>query len=322
MKIKQRFLSFTLISVLIINLPSFAWDAVGHMAVAYVAYQKLTPAAKARVSILLAQNPYFKNKKWDSEIPKGTSPGDRDLLFFMIAATWPDEIKSDKNYKPDGADGGNRPAGPDSVRNTGYDDFNMHKYWHFVDTPFTDDHSTLPATPTPNAETQIKAFRAVLASSTASDDLKSYDLVWLLHLVGDVHQPLHCSTRVSKSEPDGDQGGNKVNVTCSVSCNGATELHALWDNALGAGSDPKVAQAAAEGLPAADSKAASDTDTAEWINESSDESQADVYVAPIGPGDGPFAITQRYEDDAKKLGAERVALAGARLANVINNELK
>jgi hypothetical protein len=322
MKTKRRFLSLTLISVLILNLPSFAWDAVGHMAVAYVAYQKLTPAAKARVRTLLAQNPYFKDGKWDGEIPKDTPPADRDLMLFMIAATWPDEIRGDANYKPDGAAGGNRPEGPESARNTGYDDFNMHKYWHFVDTGFTDDHSKLPATPTPNAETQITAFRAVLASSTASDDLKSYDLVWLLHLVGDVHQPLHCSTRVSKLGPDGDQGGNKVTVTCSVDCNGATNLHALWDDALGAGSDPDVAQAAAKKLHAADPKAAGDTNTATWIMESFNDSKADVYVTPIGAGDGPFTITQPYETAVTKLAAERVALAGERLANVINHELK
>jgi hypothetical protein len=324
MKTPRRFITFILISILLLNLPSFAWDGVGHMAVAYVAYQHLTPAAKIKVEALLERNPYFKNKKWQSEIPAGTAPEDRDLLLFMIAATWPDEIKSDKDYTSGGApgSGGNRPDGPDSARNTGYDDFNMHKYWHFVDTPFSDDHSKLPAIPTPNAETQIEAFRAVLASSTASDDLKSYDLVWLLHLVGDVHQPLHCSTRVSSSEPEGDQGGNKVNVTCGVDCNGATELHAVWDNALAAGSDPKVALAAAKTVPAADPKAAGNTHTAAWIKESSHESRVAVYIPPIQAGDGPFTITQQYEENVKKLGADRIALAGARLAKVINNELK
>jgi hypothetical protein len=228
-----------------------------------------------------------------------------------------------KYNQPDGTAGGSHPDGKEAGRNTGYDDFNRHKYWHFVDTAFSDDPSlTLPATPTPNAETQIIAFRKVLGSSTASDDLKSYDLVWLLHLVGDVHQPLHCSTRASKAEPDGDRGGNNVNVTCSVDCNGATELHAVWDNALGAGADPKVAQAAAEKLHAADPKAAGDTNTATWIMESFNDSKADVYVAPIRSGDGPFTIAKDYEDGVKKLGAERVALAGARLANVINAELK
>src|ERR1700723_20072 len=81
-------------------------------------------------------------------------------------------------------------AQPRTGRNTGYDDFNRHKYWHFVDTPFSQDNSDTSSVtvPTPDAETQIAVFRGVLRSG-AANALKSYDLVWLLHLIGDVHQP-------------------------------------------------------------------------------------------------------------------------------------
>src|SRR6202042_1762839 len=96
-------------------------------------------------------------------------------------------------YSDDGSNGGNTPGGDSSSLNVGYTDLLRHRYWHFVDTPFSQDGSTLPAIPAPNAQTQIAAFRAVLASAEP-DELKSYDLVWLLHLVGDVHQPLHCVT--------------------------------------------------------------------------------------------------------------------------------
>jgi len=67
-------------------------------------------------------------------------------------------------------------------------------------------------------------FRGILSSS-AKAALKSYDLVWLLHLVGDVHQPLHCATRVSAAAPDGHDGGNAVKLDCTK-----CELHAFWDN--------------------------------------------------------------------------------------------
>ena len=56
----------------------------------------------------------------------------------------------------------------------------------------------------------------------ARDALKSYDLSWLLHLVGDVHQPLHASTRVSSTDPGGDAGGNLLKLNCAH-----CELHAL-----------------------------------------------------------------------------------------------
>jgi hypothetical protein len=45
------------------------------------------------------------------------------------------------------------------------------------------------------------------------DKLKSYDLSWLLHLVGDLHQPLHSTTRVGATDLDGDDGGNGVKLT-------------------------------------------------------------------------------------------------------------
>ena len=110
-------------------------------------------------------------------------------MVFMMAATWPDAIRSKPGYTDDGSEGGNRPDGATSVQNIGYSDHLHHKYWHFVDTPFSTDGTTLPALPNPNAETQIAAFRAVLASNDP-DEKKSYDLVWLEHLVGDVHQPI------------------------------------------------------------------------------------------------------------------------------------
>jgi hypothetical protein len=47
-----------------------------------------------------------------------------------------------------------------------------------------------------------------------------------------------------------------------------------------------------------------------------------VYSAPIGSGNGPFAVTADYKDNAKKIADQRVALAGERLAKIINEELK
>ena len=82
---------------------------------------------------------------------------------------------------------------------------------HFVDVPFSPDGTPLPEIPTPNAQTRINDFRAVLASNSP-DALKSYDLSWLLHLVGDIHQPLHGTTRVTHSRPGGDDGGNGLGV--------------------------------------------------------------------------------------------------------------
>jgi hypothetical protein len=297
---------------------SYAWNDRGHMSVAYVAYKQLTPTARDRVNALLKLNPKYND--WKSTVETQApvaSAADKDMMIFMIASTWADKIKTDSAYTKDGSQNGNRPDGsPDPGRNTGYDDMLMHKYWHFIDTPFSKDGTSLPAIPTPNAQERIALFRGVLAS-TSPDELKSYDLVWLLHLVGDIHQPLHASTRVSSTDPDGDQGGNLVKLDCSK-----CELHAFWDDLLGTQSNLKTVSNAARKLPKPDASLAAKTDEKDWIAESFQAAQDTVYSTPIAAGDGPFTLTPAYKKAAGKLAKQRVALAGTRLANLINNELK
>src|SRR5439155_20336863 len=105
------------------------------MAVGYIAYQKLTSARKARVRDLLKLNPDYPN--WEKQIPPGVSTVEHDMMIFMIATTWADDIKGESQYSDDGSDGGNRPGGPTSSQNIGYSDLLRHRYWHFVDTPFS-----------------------------------------------------------------------------------------------------------------------------------------------------------------------------------------
>jgi hypothetical protein len=315
---KLRQLIVITLCLVLFSSTSQAWFGFGHMAVAYVAYQKLTPAKKARVAALLKKNPYYKNKKWQKLIPAGTPADQQDLMLFMIAATWPDAIKSDSTYINDGPDKGDQPPnGPVASQNKGYTDHNRHKYWHFIDTPFTQDGTApLPAVPEPNGETEIAIFRKALAS-TKSDTLKSYDLVWLLHLVGDVHQPLHSSTRVGAADLNGDVGGNNVTLN-----DPSKELHAFWDGLPGDSSNPVDVIPYASNLAPADPALASIKTVSAWTSESFNLAKTVVYIDPIGLGDGPFTPTPEYKAQAHKIADQRVALAGERLANLINDELK
>jgi hypothetical protein len=319
MRMKTKVLGVVLGLVLVLGEQAFGWNERGHMSVAYVAYKQLTPAARERVNVLLKLNPKYND--WAATVSQqvpNASADDKDLMIFMIASTWADQIKRDSTYTKDGGQNGNRPDGsPDPGKNTGYDDLLMHKYWHFIDTPFTTDGTTLPGIPTPNAQERIALFRGVLASTTAADALKSYDLTWLLHLVGDVHQPLHASTRVSSTDPDGDAGGNLVKLDCAK-----CQLHAFWDDLLGKQNDLKTVTKAARKLPKPNAALAAKSDEKDWIAESFQEAQQTVYSAPIAAGDGPFTLTTQYKKNAGKLAKQRVALAGTRLANLLNTELK
>jgi S1/P1 Nuclease len=284
---------------------AFAWNSFGHMMIAAVAYEHLTPAAQTRVSQLLQLNPDY--PKWVAHTPKE----ERDELAFVVAATWADNIKSEPGYQDDGE----RPTSPDAARNSGYADHLQHRYWHFIDLPFSQDHTALQPAATPNAQTQIGVFRKTLASRDASDALKSYDLVWLLHLVGDVHQPLHTTSRFTHSQPNGDEGGNRV-ALCEKPCR--KELHAYWDELPGTGKKAIVAIRRAAHLPTPLERVAAIDDERQWIHESFLIAQNSVYIPPIGDGPGPFFIDRPYQSIAHRVARDRLALAGARLAHVLN----
>jgi hypothetical protein len=302
-----------------------AWSFPGHMAVALVAYRQLDPATRTRVDALIAMNPKFSD--WSATLPSGLSAAKKKERLFMIAATWADQIKQD-GHIADGLDGGNAPpADGTGGDNLGYSDTKMRKYWHYIDMPFSTDGTATEAPPAINALTQIDALRAVLASTTASDDLKSYDLVWLLHLIGDVHQPLHATSRFTATDIHGDSGGNEVTI-CDPDCSQAKNkksLHAFWDGLFGTTQDLKAgvtqATTAFNGLSAAPASAASDLKTSDWIDESFSLAKSDVYKTPVKTGNGPYVITGTYRTNAKKVAKKRIALAGARLAKMLNTEL-
>ena len=180
-----------------------AWWKGGHETVAYVAYQRLTPATRKRVDALLQQNPMY------SSWTQGIAERKRGLVAFLIAATWADCIKSSSCIAGYTSDGGNTPPGkPTDSQNIGYDDHLTHAYWHFIDEPLS---AGAPGQPPkePNALTEIKLLTDAIGTDE-SDNIKSYDVVWLEHLVGDIHQPLHATSRFTQDHPSGDAGGNLV----------------------------------------------------------------------------------------------------------------
>jgi hypothetical protein len=305
--------------------PAHAWNDVGHMTVAGIAYKHLGTAAKAHCDALLKLNPYYEN--WLSSVPSSATTDEKNMIVFMLAATWPDVIKGDKSFAVDGSNGGYKPEGAISARNIGYEDHLLHKYWHFVDYPFSTDGSALPVVPSPNAETEISEFSKALASSKP-DTIKSYDLTWLLHIVGDIHQPLHCVTRVTKGHPDGDNGGNMVRIH---TVNGDSNLHAYWDNMLGMDNSPyKVMRLVKKLSPSVSNNSKPKTEIASdqqieqihaWIQESAQYARRDVYSGPIGQGNGPFFVDRRYKKKSVVLARKLAARAGVRLADLLNNSL-
>ena len=186
-----------------------------------------------------------------------------------------------------------------------------------------------------NPETKCKAAKTknskplgprqtlrALASHDTSDEVKSYDLVWLIHLVGDAHQPLHASSHFTRAHPHGDDGGSLVRINCEVGCS-AADLLAFWDDVLGpSGEIMRLAVEAAQKLSAPPSDLAEIASEEEWVRESFEVAKAVVYTAPIDDGRGPFTLTDEYKAKARTVAEQRIALAGARLAALLNAAFK
>lgn len=146
--------------------PGRAWGPVGHRVVARIAASQLTTAAKAKVAKILE--------------PDKPNADVADVL--ADAAEWPDTVARDKF--------------PDS------------QAWHFIDLgvkPDAQKDGALWASDSTAFAKLVKYFGSVKRGDTDELEPES-DLKFLVHLVGDIHQPLHGTT-------NRDRGGNCLFVT-------------------------------------------------------------------------------------------------------------
>ncbi|PJJ60862.1 S1/P1 nuclease [Hymenobacter chitinivorans] len=98
--------------------------------------------------------------------------------------------------------------------------------WHFINTalglPFAEYTGVVTAMQEPNAYLALNQNLAVLKDAKATKEQKVVALKFVIHIVGDVHQPMH----VSRAE---DKGGNAITVKYQGK---DTNLHSLWDSGL------------------------------------------------------------------------------------------
>lgn len=227
---------------------------------------------------------------------------------FITAACWADDIRRDR---------------PESAP------------WHYKDHHFRTDGK--PATGKPDAENAITAidkFSKILGDKTKSDADRAEALRFVIHFVGDIHQPLHATARDTDAEPDGDKGGNTFHIGTASIFEGMSRpphnLHALWDFGVGlfkgyqrplsAESKAKIDALAASletKHPRASFANVEETDPEKWALESFEVSKAVVYQLP--EGGTPDAAYIAKGQAACEL---RLALAGYRLADLLNRTIK
>ena len=283
---------------------TLAWGPAGHMAVAIIAYQDMPPAMQQRCVAILQAHPNI--EKW-KEKSASDSPADAAMFTFAKASTWPDEIRR-----------GNSP----------YD----HPAWHYIDYPLTPPDFPFVAglDPGDNILIGIDQSEKTLRDKAATPEQQAAALSWIIHLVGDIHQPLHAAELVTPAYPlpEGDRGGNKYFV--SVGGN-AINLHAFWDRLPGQFFSPPFAADAAgrieKQFPRASlAELTSGKDPVAWSLESRTLAIDKAYLRGKLPGSAdskvlPPPLPPDYLRESKEIADRRLALAGYRLATLLEQVL-
>jgi hypothetical protein len=301
--------SFGLLAVLYLAGPAVAWNGTGHRVVAAIAYDRLTPQARAQVDALLRKHPDF------------AALSGREA--FLAASVWPDTIKGDRRFYDD-----TRANAQPTPLLPGFPSMARHTDWHYIDLPFSPDGTPLQQPKSPNALDQLERILKTLGPADAEDSAESsYALPWLIHLTGDVHQPLHGANEFLKSLPDGDEGGNAVFV--ALPGNPGRNLHTLWDGIVGTDTSDASVNSLAAGI-AADyirdhgAHPHLSRDPKRWIDEGFQLARSEVYT--FGPEAGsrehPVALPAGYETNARRVARVRLAVAGFRLADALNHRFK
>jgi hypothetical protein len=198
---KIQMIRLILISVGAVGLApaAWGWGCKGHQVVALIAEKRLNPRARLMVAQILDTSPI------NPELPRFCGESGPDA--FADSSTWADDERS---VRPDTAG------------------------WHFLDIPRgapRGDFARYCPTSTGCVTSALAEQLAVLRNPSASDQARADALRYVIHFIGDLHQPLHATT-------NDDRGGNCVPVaffdrvpeeTNPVKEDYRPNLHGIWD---------------------------------------------------------------------------------------------
>lgn len=266
-----------------------AWNAAGHRLVAEIAWRQMSTATQAQISNVLRQHPDY--PRW-IEKARSTAPA----ALFAEASTWPDSIRNDPRYDDE-------PSATPSPAIAGLFDQARHKNWHYVDL------NTQGKAVAGELDRQIERLSHVLRSTRDAAEM-SYALPWLLHLLGDIHQPLH----VGHAE---DEGGNQFAIENPFKPRQPFgNLHSFWDDLPGPSGlrGQRLAKRASELL--ASQPAPRQGNVALWRQESR-QLLAEAY--PPTAGSLLPIITEEFLQHAQAIADRRIVAAGYRLGHLLES---
>lgn len=272
-----------------------AWNAAGHRLVAAIAWQEMSPAARRQAFLLLQQHPDY--RKWTPRSQQDWA--NADYHAFIECSTWADEIRHDRRFHDD--DERPTPALP------GFPDMGQHGNWHFLNLDVSasgrdDGKGAL--------ERQLELLQRQVGDRRYP--FRPYALPWLIHLLADLHQPLHVGSR-------NDAGGNAVTVFDPRRRPPETSLHSWWDQLGGPSSLRGTAlEKEATRLRRAWSAASPTGSIRSWRDESFRLARDLAY--PPGRNE-PLPIDEHWRQQAEAASDRRLTEAGVRLGDVLNRLL-
>jgi hypothetical protein len=188
--------------------------------------------------------------------------------------------------------------------------------WHYVDIPLKANHLDLARDCAKEGCVVVKIaeLRRLVHDPATPPDQRREALMFLIHFIGDMHQPLHC-------EDNNDRGGNSVQVQFFGR---RSNLHSVWDSGLLSriGAEDQLFPDLSRESAAHAAKYSKGT-VAKWSEETHKTARKIAYgrLPKAAPG-SPLTIDAAYEKSADPVVRHQIELAGARLAKVLNTELR
>lgn len=280
-----------------------AWDSTGHMLVGEIAYEQVRPDVRARVDALVRtlDNRYNNHKPYN----------------FVTVGCYMDDTRAEKGYP--------------------------YSSWHYMDVNYTPDGSGFVEPAAPNVVWALQQSVATFEDAGSTGPQKALAMAMLIHFTGDIHQPLHCVDW-------NDKGGNGYFIAgvpfSDLSKKKPANLHAFWDRAYRFGVQggkvielyyspwpserPNVpavgvirnqaARIMERYPPASMAELANVGDPHEWARES--YRYACKFGYPHGKHPDDFEVVTlapAFVSEAHDVACRRIALAGYRLANLLNS---
>jgi hypothetical protein len=276
----------TVLVAAVVAQPAAAYWEYGHETVAAIAWANVTPATRAAIARVLKAQGQLNTP----ECPART---------IEEASVWPDCVKPLKD-----AAGSSR--------------FGYAYSWHYQNVNICAAFDLQPACKDGNCvSAQIEKQKAILANRRASAKDRAMALAFLVHFVGDLHQPLHAGDKA-------DKGGNDVHADYGVYGPPKLNLHSIWDGLLAEraiSTPPPLVRR----YPASERQRLAAGTVTDWSRESWRDARVAYEAAMGGDPCVPTPPRVRYDEATiarlVPIARQEVKEGGLRLARLLDEAL-